>query len=156
MELRIQYAQTRDGVSIAFSTMGEGIPLVQMPASFSHLQLEWRFPEYRIWYQRLAEKRKHVKYDGRGTGLSDRDVTEFSLDARVRDLEAVVDRLGLEKFTLFAVFSEGPVAITYAARHPERVSHLLLWCSWARAADAYRSPQAQSMAALRDKHRAFR
>ncbi|MEE8347268.1 MAG: adenylate/guanylate cyclase domain-containing protein [Dehalococcoidia bacterium] len=151
MEPHIQYAKAKDGVSIAFSTMGEGIPLVQMPASFSHLQLEWRFPEYRTWYERLAERRKLVRYDPRGSGLSERDVTDFSLEARVLDLEAVIDRLGLEKFALFAGFTEGPVAITYAARHPERVSHLLLWCSWARAADAYRSPQAQSIVALREK-----
>ena len=123
---------------------------MQIPVAFSHLQLEWRLPEFRTWYERLAEKRKLVRYDLRGSGLSERDVTDFSLEARVLDLEAVVGRLGLEKFALFAVFTEGPVAITYAARHPERVSHLLLWCSWARAADAYRSPQAQSIVALRD------
>ncbi len=151
MEPRIQYAQSKDGVSIAFSTMGEGIPFLQIPAAFSHLQLEWQLPEFRTWYEGLAEKRKLVRYDSRGAGLSEREVTNFSLDAQVLDLEAVVDRLGLERFVLLGGFIEGPVAITYAARHPERVSHLLLWCSWARAADAYRSPQAQSMAALRDK-----
>ena len=149
MEPRIQYAQTKDGVSIAFSTMGEGIPFVQIPAAFSHLQLEWQLPEFRTWYERLAERRKLVRYDTRGSGLSEREVSDFSLEAHVLDLEAVVDRLGLERFVLLGPFVLGPVAITYAARHPERVSHLLLWCAWARAADAYRSPQAQSMAALR-------
>ncbi len=151
MEPRIQYAKTEDGVSIAFSAMGEGIPFVQIPAAFSHLQLEWQLPEFRTWYERLAEKRKLVRYDTRGAGLSEREVSDVSLDAQVLDLEAVVDRLGLEKFALSAGFTQGPVGITYAARHPERVSHLVLWCSWARAADAYRSPQAQSIASLRDK-----
>ncbi len=151
MEPRIQYAKTTDGVSIAFYTMGEGIPFVQMPAAFSHLQLEWQSPIWRPWHEHMAERRKLVRYDPRGTGLSEREVGDFSLEARVLDLEAVVDRLGLEEFALFSVFTEGPVAITYAARHPERVSHLILWCSWARAADAYQSTQAQSIVALRDK-----
>ncbi len=150
MEPRIQYAQTEDGVSIAFSTMGEGIPIVQIPLAFSHLQLEWQLPEFRTWFERLAEKRKLVRYDTRGAGLSEREVSDFSLDAHVLDLEAVVDRLGLERFVLLGGFVEGPAAITYAYRHPERVSNLVLWCSWARAADVYRSPQAQSIAALRD------
>ncbi len=151
MEPRIQYAKTKDGVSIAFSTMGEGIPIVQVPAAFSHLQLEWQFPGFQTFYGRLAEKRKVVRYDARGAGLSEREVSDFSLDALVLDLETVVDRLGLQRFALMGAFLQGPVAITYAACHPERVSHLILWCSWARAADAYRSPQAQSIAALRDK-----
>ncbi len=151
MEPSIQYAKTKDGVSIAFWTLGEGIPLVHLSFPYSHIQLEWQLPESRIWYERLAEKRRVVRYDARGTGLSDRDVTDFSLDAQVSDLEAVVGRLGLARFALFGPFLFGPVAIAYAARHPERVSQLLLWCSWARATDAYQSPQAQSIIALRDK-----
>jgi class 3 adenylate cyclase len=151
MEPRIQYAQTKDGVSIAYCVMGEGKPLVHVPFPFSHIQLEWQIAEYRIWYERLSEKREFVRYDARGSGLSDRDVADFSLDAQVDDLEAIVDRLGLERFALLGPFLFGPVAVTYAARHPERVSQLLLWCSWARATDAYQSPQAQSIVALRDK-----
>jgi class 3 adenylate cyclase len=151
MEPRIQYAKTKDGVNIAYCVMGEGIPLVHVPFPFSHIQLEWQSAEYRIWYERLSEKREFVRYDARGSGLSDRDVADFSLDAQVDDLEAIVDRLGLERFALLGPFLFGPVAIAYAARHPERVSRLLLWCSWARATDAYQSPQAQSIVALRDK-----
>jgi class 3 adenylate cyclase/pimeloyl-ACP methyl ester carboxylesterase len=146
MEPRIQYAQTADGVSIAFWTLGEGIPLVWIMAlPFSHVQLEWQMPGIRRWYERLAQRRKLVRYDGRGSGLSDRDVTDYSLDAHVLDLEAVVDRLGLEQFDLFAIYHGGPVAIAYAARHPERVSHLVLWCSWARGSDVAGSPLIQTM-----------
>jgi class 3 adenylate cyclase len=72
-------------------------------------------------------------------------VTDYSLDAHVLDLEAVVDRLGLERFDLFAFYHGGPAAIAYAARHPERVSHLVLWCSWARGSDVVRSPLIQTM-----------
>ena len=87
MEPRIQYAQTADGVSIAFWTLGEGVPLVDMWASpFSHIQLEWSFPELRRFYERLAEKRKLVRYDPRGTGLSERNVTDYGLDAHMMDL----------------------------------------------------------------------
>jgi len=134
MEPRIQYVQTADGVSIAFWTLGEGLPAVQMPnLPWSHIQLEWQIPGSRRWYERLAEKRKLVRYDGRGSGLSGRNVADCSLDAQVLDLEAVVDRLGLEKFAVLSPIYSGPIAIAYAARHPEAVSHLVLWCSWARA-----------------------
>jgi class 3 adenylate cyclase len=150
MEPRIQYAQTADGVSIAFWTLGEGTPLVCMPnVPWSHIQLEWQYPDWRRYYERLAEKRKLIRYDSRGSGLSDREVADYSLDAFVVDLEAVVQRLGLERFDLLAPFNGGPVAIAYAARHPERVSHLGLWCSWARFSDAYGPSQLQAFRALR-------
>jgi class 3 adenylate cyclase len=150
MEPRIQYARTTDGVSIAFYTVGEGAPVVQMPPlPDSHIQLEWQFPEHRYWYERLAEKRKLVRYDNRGAGLSDREVTDFSLDAHVLDLEAVADRLSLDNFALLAGLHAGPVAIAYAARHPERVSHLMLWCSYARASEFLRlSPRLQATRSL--------
>jgi len=133
MEPRIQYAKTADGVSIAFWTLGQGMPLVQMPAlPWSHMQLEWQNPDQRRWYERVAEKRKLVRYDGRGSGLSDRNVADYSVDAHILDLEAVVERLGVQRFALLGGFTGAPVAIAYAARHPEAVSHLALWCPWAR------------------------
>jgi class 3 adenylate cyclase len=136
MEPPIQYVKTADGVGIAFWTLGHGMPFVQMPAElFSHVQLEWQVPSFRRWYEWLAEKRTVVRYDGRGTGLSERDVADYSLDALLLDLEAVVDRLALEKFALLGCFAYGAVAIAYAARHPDRVSHLLLWCAMARHGD---------------------
>jgi class 3 adenylate cyclase len=146
MEPRIQYAQATDGVSIAFWVIGEGRPLVWiMSLPFSHIQLEWEMPEIRRWFERLAQRRKLIRYDNRGSGLSDREVTDYSLDAHVLDLEAVADRLGLEQFDLFAIYHSGPVAIAYTARHPERVSHLVLWCSWARGSDVAGSPLLQTM-----------
>src|SRR4030042_2974846 len=114
MEPRIQYAQTKDGVSIAFYTVGEGMPLVDMPVVLdSHLQLLWKAPEFRPSYEHLVDKRQLVRYDARGTGVSERDVDDFSLDALVLDLEAVVDHLELEPFALFAACYAGPVAIAY-------------------------------------------
>ena len=149
MEPRIQYAKTSDGVSIAFWTMGEGLPLVYMPPGiFSHIQLEWQHPSIRRWYEALANGRRLVRYDGRGTGLSQRDVASFSLDSFLADLEAVADRLGLERFALWGFGDSGPVAISYAARFPERVSHLLLWCTWARTSDP---PWVETMGELMKK-----
>ena len=133
MEPRIQYAKTADGVSIAFWTLGEGTPLVSMPnLPWNHIQLEWQDPGWRRWCERLAERRKLVRYDARGSGLSERNVADYSLEAHMLDLEAVVERLGVQRFVLMGWVNSGPVAIAYAARHPEAVSHLLLWCPWGR------------------------
>lgn len=151
MEQRIQYAKTSDGVNIAYSTVGEGAPLVHMPwFPLSHLQAEWRLPELRHWHERLAEGRMLVRFDGRGTGLSEQEVTDLTVDARLLDLEAVVDCLKLERFALYAPLHSGPVAIAYAACHPERVSHLALWCAYALASDWYGSQVVQAVLALAD------
>ena len=147
MEPRIQYAKTKDGVSIAFSTHGEGRPFVGMVGPpFSHVSLDRQ-----RWYERMGRGKMLIRYDPRGTGLSERKVTDYSLDGYLLDLEAVVEHLGLERFALFAMHMAGMVAVSYAARHPERVSHLILWCSFARGADFFESPQVQGLLALADK-----
>ncbi len=151
MEPRIQYAKTSDGVSIAYWTMGQGMPLVHMPLPFSHIQLELEYPEYRRWYERLAAKRMLVRYDLRGIGMSDRERSDFSVDTVVADLRAVAGRLGLERFALFAPMHMGPAAVGYAARHPEHVSHLILWCSYSRASEWTRTPEIQGLRALMEK-----
>ncbi len=128
MEPRIQYAQTEDGVSIAYYAIGEGTPLVcEAPLVWSHLQLEWQELSLRSWYEELAKKRKLVRYDARGAGLSERNVTDHSQEAHLQDLEAVVNRLELESFALFGTGANIPRTIYYATRHPERVSHLIFW-----------------------------
>jgi class 3 adenylate cyclase len=155
MEPRIQYAKTADGVSIAFWTLGEGMPFVHLALLVSHIQMEWQILECRRWYESLAQNRKLVRHDPRGFGSSERNVTDVSLDTMVLDVEAVVDRLGLERFALLGPQHSGPAAIAYAARHPERVSHLILWCTYARAADWLRSPHVQAVRASMDKDWAF-
>jgi len=150
MEPRIHYAQTKDGVSIAHWSIGEGAPLVYaLGPHMSHRQLEWQLPEFRTLYERLGRGRQLIRYDSRGTGLSERNIDKISLDSYLLDLEAVVDRLGLEKFALAGSLYTGPVTINFAVRHPERVSHLLLWCCWARYEDLFRSPLFASFRALR-------
>lgn len=132
MEPRIQYAKTKDGVGIARWTLGKGKPFVYMPVMpYSHIEMEWHLPEIRAEYERLAEKRRLVRYDPRGYGLSDRNVSGIPLERSLLDLEAVVDYLELGDLVLYAPFYTGPVAIAYSVRYPERVSHLILWCSWA-------------------------
>jgi len=150
MEPRIQYARTSDGVSIAYWKVGAGPPLVQMPLiPFSHIEMEWQLPELRSWYERLALGATLIRYDGRGNGLSQRDVADYSLDAHVRDLQSVVEQLGEETVTLLGVFHSGPPAMAYAARFPERVSHLLLWCTYAHGPDYWQAAQAEGLRALR-------
>ncbi len=151
-EPKIQYAKTSDGVNIAYATVGRGAPLVLMPAlPFTHLQLDWKIHEARLFYEHLSQNRMLVRYDGRGSGVSDRDVTDYSLDAQLSDLEAVVDRLGVPRFALLGYITTVPAAIAYATRHAERVTHLVLWCGWARGADFFGSSQAQGLLGLVDK-----
>jgi len=127
MEPQIQYAKTSDGANIAFATYGEGRPLVwsHQPLT-SHVQREWQIPILRATFAPFATQGMLVRFDTRGVGLSDRDVDDFSLEARVRDLEAVVEHLQLKEFSLLGVERGGLPAISYAANHPERVSHLVL------------------------------
>ncbi len=151
MEPRIRYATTADGVSIAFWTLGEGEPLVYMAGGpWSHIESLY-VPECRRWYERLAKKRMLVRYDVRGTGWSEREVSDHSLEALVTDVEAVVDRLGLKRFALLGAADAGPVAVAYAARDPERVSRLILWCSWARSSDI-ESPRMKAWLGLMDQN----
>jgi pimeloyl-ACP methyl ester carboxylesterase/class 3 adenylate cyclase len=132
MEPVIQYATTSDGVSIAYSTMGDGPVLVFLPVlPLSHLQVEWQMPGMREFIEAFAATHQIVRFDARGLGLSDRGESERTLDAHLRDLEAVVAKLKLERFSIFAASYSGPMGIRYAARHPERVARLILWCTHA-------------------------
>jgi class 3 adenylate cyclase len=130
MEPQIQYAKTSDGVNIAFATSGDGPPLLWMASAglpLSHLQAEWHLPHYRAAIERTSRRWTLVRYDPRGSGLSDRKVTDRSLDPYVLDLEAVVGQLALGSFRLIAAGQNAAIAVTYVCRHPERVSHLVLW-----------------------------
>ena len=131
MEQQVAFCTTSDGVSIAYATSGEGTPVVRVLGWFTHLELEGKFPVWRGVHEGLAANHLLVRYDGRGMGLSDRGVKDFSLDAKVRDLETVVDALNLQHFGLLGTSEGGPTAIAYTARHPERVSHLILYGSFA-------------------------
>jgi class 3 adenylate cyclase/pimeloyl-ACP methyl ester carboxylesterase len=127
MEPRIQYAKTSDGVSIAYCVLGEGRPLVYASNVWGDLQWYLHNERTRSRVDALVDAGwQVVRYDGRGTGSSDRNVADFSLDARVRDLQAVVDHIGIERFVLCGFGQGGPPSIVFSVEHPERVSHLAL------------------------------
>lgn len=128
MEPQIEYARTSDGVRIATMAFGAGPPLLTSSTPpWSHVEMETRIPAVGAFLRALAERHRVIRYDCRGTGLSDRKPLDFSLDAQVRDMEAVADYYGLDRFAIYGSIGGGPASIAYAARHPERVSHLILW-----------------------------
>ena len=125
------------------------MPIVHMPwLPWSHVQLEWQNPEMQRWYDALIQEGCLVRYDGRGTGLSDRNPEDFSLEAQIMDIEAVVDSLDAERFVLMSVYNSGPSALAYAARKPQRLAGLILWCVYANGEDYNASPRVASIREL--------
>jgi pimeloyl-ACP methyl ester carboxylesterase/DNA-binding CsgD family transcriptional regulator len=132
MDQHIRFGTSPDGVRIAYATVGKGPVLVKAANWLSHLEFDWDSPVWRHWLKELSRNHMLVRYDERGCGLSDWNVEEFSVDAWVRDLETVVDAVGVTRFPILGISQGGPVAISYAVRHPDRVSHLILYGSYAR------------------------
>jgi class 3 adenylate cyclase len=139
MEPRIQYAKTTDGVSIAYAVFGEGPPIVFAVNGWGdiHMYSAGLLPVRRVADGLIERGWRVVYYDGRGMGSSERSASDFSLEGRLRDLEAVIDAVGVDSFTLGGAIQGGPAAIAYSVRHPERVSHLILVNSFARGAGIY-------------------
>jgi pimeloyl-ACP methyl ester carboxylesterase len=131
-EQEIRFCTTDDGVRLAYATMGSGPPLVKAANWLSHLDYDRETVVWRHWLRELSRRHRLVRYDERGCGLSDWEVPELSFEAWVRDLEAVVDAAGLDRFPLLGISQGGPVAIAYAVRNPERVSRLVLLGSYAK------------------------
>jgi pimeloyl-ACP methyl ester carboxylesterase/DNA-binding CsgD family transcriptional regulator len=113
-------------VRLAYASHGRGPPIVKAPNWLTHLEFDWKSPLWRPWLEALGETNQVIRYDERGTGLSDWEVEDYSLDAWVADLEAVVDAAGVDRFTLLGLSQGAQIAIAYGVRHPERVSHLVL------------------------------
>lgn len=129
---QIRFATSRDGVRIAYASSGQGPPLVKAANWLSHLEFDWGSPVWQHWLNELSREHTLVRYDERGCGLSDREVADLSFESWVRDLETVVDAVGLQRFPLLGTSQGAAVAIAYAVRHPERVSHLVLYGAYAR------------------------
>ena len=129
----LRFCRSADGARIAYARHGSGPPLVIATCWLSHLQHDWQSPVWRHFLAALGEIATVVRYDERGHGLSDWDVDDFGLDARVADLEAVVDDAGLDRFALMAMSQGGPPSIAFAVRHPERISRLIFYGSYAAA-----------------------
>jgi pimeloyl-ACP methyl ester carboxylesterase len=135
-----RFVQATDGTCLAWDSVGENRapPLVKAANWLSHLDLDWEAPIWTDLFRGLAHHRRLFRYDERGCGLSDWHVPEISFETFVTDLEAVVDAAGLERFPLLGISQGASVAIEYAARHPHRVTHLILlggydvgWRHWA-------------------------
>ena len=130
----IRFCVADDGARLAYAKVGSGHPIVKVADCFNHLDFEWDSPIWRHWVREFGNNFSLVRYDGRGSGLSDWEVEDVSFEAWIHDLEKVVDAAGLDKFALVGHSQGGAVAIAYAVRHPERVSHLILWGGYARGA----------------------
>jgi pimeloyl-ACP methyl ester carboxylesterase len=131
-EQDIRFAVSSGGVRIAYATSGRGPPLVRAAHWMTHLEHDWCSLANGEWIQGLSQRYRLLRYDGRGWGLSDRGFATWSLDEQVADLEAVVDAAGFDRFALWGRSGGGRIAIRYAARHPERVSHLIFEGAYAR------------------------
>ena len=131
MTQEIKYCRASDGVRLAYASVGQGPPLVKTANWMNHLEYDWESPIWHHLLEGLAKNHTLVRYDARGNGLSDWDVDELSLEAWVSDLEIVVDTLGIERFPLLGVSQGCAISIAYAARHPERLSHLILYGGFA-------------------------
>lgn len=132
MQQKVQFCTASDGVRIAYALAGQGLPLVKAANWLNHLEYDWQSPIWRHLLHALAAEYQLIRYDERGNGLSDWDVEDISFEAFVRDLESVVDATGLKRFALLGISQGCAVSIAYAVRHPERVSHLVLYGGYSR------------------------
>lgn len=128
----VHFCTAPDGIRIAYAEVGEGPPLLKTANWLNHLEYDWESPIFSPLLHALASERRLIRYDARGNGLSDWEVEHFSLDAFVQDLEAVVEATGLDRFPLLGMSQGAAIAIAYAARHPQRVTRLVLYGGFAR------------------------
>ena len=130
MKQRVGFCTSSDGVRIALAQSGQGPPLVRVANWFTHLDFDRQSAVWQHWFDFLSHGHSLIRYDPRGSGLSDRNVDDFSLDRWIEDLDAVVQCAGLTRFPLVGLCQGGAVAAAYAARHPERISRLVLYDSY--------------------------
>jgi class 3 adenylate cyclase/pimeloyl-ACP methyl ester carboxylesterase len=152
VEPRIQYATTTDGMSIAFAVSGSGPVLLSLPAPpDNHAQLEWQDPSMRENIEGMARHRTLVRFDGRGTGLSTRNLTGYSLTSRLLDLEAVVAKLGVEEFAIVTGNHGCQLAFAYAAANPDKVTHIIAVDPFLHGADFLAEEQMNLMSNILEK-----
>lgn len=137
----IRYCVTADGIRLAYASVGSGPPLVKASNWLTHLDYECDSPIWRHWWRDLGRHNRVIRYDERGNGLSQRDVSGISFETWVRDLETVVDAAGLDRFSLLGISRGGSIAIAYAARHPDRVSNLVLYGAFPAGLNHHGKPE---------------
>jgi DNA-binding SARP family transcriptional activator/pimeloyl-ACP methyl ester carboxylesterase len=132
LEQQIKFCRTADGITLAYATSGSGPPLVKAANWLTHVDHDWHSPVWRHWLVDLSQRHRLVRYDERGCGLSDWDIPPPTFESWVQDLESVVDAAGLARFPLLGISQGAGVAVAYAARHPERVTRLVLYGGYAQ------------------------
>ena len=133
-EQHIRFCKSRDGVRIAMATLGRGPPLLRTAHWLSHADHDARSPVWTHWLEEMSRENTFIRYDQRGCGLSDWSPRCTSFEAWIDDLDAVVEAQGLKQFSLFGMSQGGAIAVAYAARHPEKVSRLVLFGAYAKGA----------------------
>jgi pimeloyl-ACP methyl ester carboxylesterase len=128
----VRYCTAKDGIHLAYAIHGDGPALVFVGHWFGHLTWDWEYPSRRRFFERLGRGRTLLRYDARGNGLSDRKIDKISHEIWVSDLETVADAAGLGRFAVMGLSQTVPVAITYAVRHPERVTQLIVYGGYAQ------------------------
>ena len=146
---QIRFCTAADGVRIAWAASGKGPGVVRVAHWLTHIEFEWESPVWRHFLDELGRGRMLVRYDSRGCGLSDWEAHDLSFEGWVRDLEAVVDAAGLERFALFGISRGGAIATAYAARHPERVTHVICYGAYAQGPSRFARSDAE-----REEHEA--
>ena len=129
---QIRFCSSRDGTRLAYAVCGSGPPIVRSLQWGTHLELDWHTPVWRAWLSALSRGNTLIRYDSRGCGLSDREVADLSHERHLEDLDAVVQACGLKRFALLGMTGGGPSAVTYAVRHADRVTHLVLYGTFLR------------------------
>lgn len=142
----VKFCKTPDGVNIAVASVGSGPPLVKGAHWLTHVEYDWQSPFHAPMLSRLAEGRRLIRYDQRGTGLSDRTPANISFETFVQDLETAIDATGIERCALLGQSQGAAVSIAYAVRHPERVSKLILWGGYAQGRNRRGLPADEEMA----------
>jgi pimeloyl-ACP methyl ester carboxylesterase len=154
-EQEIRFCTTADGVNIAYAAVGSGPFIVRVLGHFTHLEMEWEWPDLRRFWDELAVRHTVVRYDGRGMGLSDRYAGEFTEETRQLDLEAVLTAAGADRAVLLGISEGGWTAATYAIQHTERVTHLILYGAYCRGAQkrpGYDAEEDQALVTLMRKY----
>jgi class 3 adenylate cyclase len=145
---QIRFCTSADGTRIAYATLGEGPPLVNVPGWGASIELSWEKPEGRAYLEDVALGRRLVIFDRRGVGASQREVDEFSLEAQVADVAAIADHLQLDRFDVWGWFDAATVTVAYSAQHPERVSRLVLSAPYPSGKEIARPSEIRSMVEL--------
>jgi class 3 adenylate cyclase len=143
---KTRYARS-DNVCIAYQVTGEGpFDIVMAPGTMSHLDLDWEIPNRALFFERFSQRCRLIRFDKRGTGLSDRPLKMATLEERADDIRAVMDAVGIEQANLFGASEGGSMACLFAATHPKRVRSLLIWGAQARWIASPDHPWGQSRA----------